>query len=411
MFGVGCQTKKSSSSSTAPSYLYVSSGVCGSGQGITTFTAATASRVIYRTNVNETDPLRFDGVVVDYNSSTETAANNPGGIVSADDNYFYALVENATSMGARRIDKVPKGLNQTLTKSIYFTDSSANGLGNATAGNILRGIALAADGTIWLGETINLEGVTTGLQRLSAGAAGYALGSAMNVAQCGTTAVAVANINAIAQLPPMGSQTKGKVILANMLNTAAKIVVVNPSTFASGTADCQGGITFVTAVTAVLGPSTTEGGNVGGNTTITAQTTPTALAYVSTGTGTGKLLIGISTSAANTSTNTTNGIVMYDVADSGSYANGSVTFSNPTVLYNNSNVLFGISAMTYDTATNSLYVATSNSQAATVIGYNIEKFTVDLTAKTMTRVTQAGGAPWQYSNAYNKCVNQMMVSN
>lgn len=407
-FGVGCQQSSNSSSSSAK-YLYVASGVCESGTGMTEFTAATASRVIYRTNVNETNPLGWDGVVVDYNASTETAANNPGGIVSYDDNYFYSLVENATTTGARQVERVPKGLNQTLAKTKIFTDATNNGFG--TAANLLRGVTVSADGTIFLGETTGVEGISTAVQRLSPSAAGYAVAATFNSAgNCGIAATA-SNISSITTMPPMGTQTRGKLIITNTLNTSARVIVMSPNTFTAST-DCQGFISYNSATSISLGTTATEGGSAGGNTTVPAQTTPTAAVYIpGTTSGSGKLLVAVSTSTANTASQTTNAIIQYDVTDSGNVATGSVTFSNAKVLYNNDDVIFGVSAMAYDSENSSLFVATANSQAATVVGYNIEKFTYDSTNATLTRVTQAGGAPFQYANAMNKCVSSMMVSN
>ena len=47
----GCEEEEEAAAGAAPKYLYVASGACYSGNGITSFTNATSSNLVYRLNL------------------------------------------------------------------------------------------------------------------------------------------------------------------------------------------------------------------------------------------------------------------------------------------------------------------------------------------------------------------------
>lgn len=378
-----CAKKIEEVSSELPTRsLYVASGVCNSGTGITTFTAASASRVIYKTN---TLTGNVDSIVYDYNNGSETALNNPTGIASIDATFMYVATENATTAGARKIEKLNK---ITKTKTTYFQDASAL---TATAGHVLRGIIIDNDSNILISKTIAVERANTSPARVVAGANPYVNNPA---AACTSNSTM---ITSMAVMPPFSGQAQGKIIYAHQAVGQNDIGVISRSGY-SVVGDCLDNDAPGAAVlSASLGATAV---------TISATAAPTAIVYVPMPAGytvTGKLLVAYASSTVNTGSTINNAIVSYDVTESSDTA---VVVNSPTVLYRDNTVIHGISAMAYDSTTNSLYVATATSTATTVVGYNIEKFIYDYATGGMTRV---GVTPFQASNLYNKCISGMTI--
>ncbi|MFN3455752.1 MAG: hypothetical protein ACK41T_12415, partial [Pseudobdellovibrio sp.] len=151
----GCAKEPEESSSTSDSrYLYIASGACYSGNN-TTFTATTASNLIYRVRLSDGG---LDTVIADYMASPSNTGDSPAGMINADDNYIYALVENATA-GMRRIEKIEKKANGSRS---IFTN-------NATALNAqLRDLLKLSNGDFAIAKNTAIEYITRGNVRLGA---------------------------------------------------------------------------------------------------------------------------------------------------------------------------------------------------------------------------------------------------
>ena len=96
---------ESSASSSSARYLYVTTGACYSGNGITTFTNTTSANQVYRINL---DTGEKDLIIADYYSSPSNAGDSPVSIVNYDDDHILVLVENTTTTSLRRIELVEK---------------------------------------------------------------------------------------------------------------------------------------------------------------------------------------------------------------------------------------------------------------------------------------------------------------
>ena len=103
--GLACEKKKDDTadlSSTGVRYLYVSSGLCQAASGVTTFSAATASNLVFRINL---ETGQRDSIIADYNAPPASGGDTPIGLVDWDADHIAVLVGNGTS---GRIELVPK---------------------------------------------------------------------------------------------------------------------------------------------------------------------------------------------------------------------------------------------------------------------------------------------------------------
>lgn len=377
--------------------LYVSTGSCNSGQGITTYTT-TATRTVERYLSSNGVNL---GYLLDYNIfGLFTTATHPRTLVDSG-THLLILNEHATA-SERRIIKVPK------TDPLSFTNYYAN----ATAlSGVLRGMAMDSEGSLIVGKSTAIEKVGANQTRVLAGAAPW-----IN-APGGTCATATTAMSSVVTLPPVSAGVPGKIVFAHQGATAAlnRIGLISGTGyFAAG--DCLNGVQ-ISSVTH------TKAANLAVNTVAfnAAGTSPTSMLLIPfvSGSVTAKLIVSYSNGQTSNSAagtyNLNHGIVSWDVTETSSTAG---TLSNPVVLYDNPTYLFGVSAMAYDSDTQSLYVATAGdpgvvNQTTNNYGYNIEKFSVSFTNAQTTGLEltrqASNNLPFIRGGANTKCISDMAL--
>lgn len=389
--GFSC-AKSSDEAASASRKLYIATGLCYSGSGFTAPTIGSVGQLLSRLDVG----ARTYEVVRDYaNLSDEDDATYANGITDGGDGFIYVAVENATSTGNRRIDKIAKAAFGSKTVwQVNNTDLSAG---------VLRGVARAADKGV-------LVGTTTGVERYDATPTNKDVAfnvswGAGNAGLCATNNTRITDLVALPKV--LAAHDVGKFIYAHSAAGQMDIGVISKSgsnSAANCLANAPGGATLAEATTA---DSTL-------NETLSATATPTSIIFIPTGTGTGKLLVAYASSTVNgaqaTPTSLNNALVMYDFTEDTTGTPETASLTNGTVLYNNVSYFFGVSAMAYDSTNNTLYVASSNSLNVAPVGYNIEKFTIDLTTPSATRVVDDDNSSFEESTSFNDCVTSMFVA-
>jgi hypothetical protein len=275
---------------------------------------------------------------------TANLTDIPVAIAPLDDDNMYVLVENT---GGRRVEIVNKK-----------TSLAVNYLVNGTALNsVVRSLSFAPDGSFLISKTASAERFASNKNRLPNAATTF-----LN-APAGTCATSTSTITATA------FTTAGDVIYAHAFTAAStnnRIGITTGSTGAAST--CYNGY---------AAPATTS--------------FPTAMVYLKSA---NQLLV-----AYSSSTVASNQIWAYDV-------NETTHTMTPAAAaaYTNAAVVNGPTAIAYDEATGSVYVA----NGTTAFANSIEKFTYDLSAKTLTRV---GTVPFSSPTVNHNCINSMFVGN
>lgn len=379
--------------------LYISTGSCNSGSGITTYTT-TATRTVERYLSSNGANL---GNLLDYNTfGLFTAATHPRTLIDSD-SHLFILNEHATA-SERRIIRVPKSDPSSFTN--YFS--------NATAlSGVLNGLTMDSEGSLIFGKTTAIEKVAANQTRVLAGAQPWVS------APAGTCATSTNGMTSVLTLPPASAGVAGKIIYSHQGTTAAvnRIGLISGSGYFTA-ADCLNGVQ-ISAVThrkaANLALNT-----VAFNATGTSPTSMLLIPFVS-GSVTAKLIVSYSNGQTSNNAggvyNLNHGIVSWDVSETSSTAG---TLTNPVVLYDNPTYIFGVSAMVYDSDTQSLYVATAGdpgviNQTTNGYGYNVEKFSVDFTRAQSTGLELTRQAnnnlPFIRGGANTKCISGMAIGN
>ena len=350
--------------SVTPSrYLYVSSGVCYSGNGNTTFSNTTSSNIVYRINV---DTGARDSVIADYNASPSSVGDSPVTVVDWDSTHVGVLVENSTTASLRRIEVVEKKLNGSRTT---FT-------ANTTALSAqLRGMVKLSDGSVLVSKGTAIEKITSSNVRLLKGANPWV--NAPTGGTCGTTNTTL--IPALTALP-----TTGKILMTHSAASNARALMISNAGY-STSADC-------------LAAMTAPGAN--GWPVATAYDSVSKTLFVAYG--------------GNALTDNLNAIYAYTVDETAN------TITGATEIYDSFEygttypyLLYGISSMYYDESSKSLFVGTAINNSTTVANYAIEKLSFDSTKLAADRthaLSRSGALPF-YSYGYDtKCVSSMMIA-
>lgn len=386
-------SKATTEESSSGKYLYVASGACYSGAGITTYTGLTSSRKVSKVNLSTGEISDFLDFASPFQGGDFAPETTPQALVD-DGTSILVLTENATNTGDRRIFKVPK--SSPYNASVYSNDALAlNGVN--------RAMVKESDGTILFSKSTAIEKIGTNTLRIPMGANPW-----IN-APGGSCATSTTLISTLISLPAFSPATNGKILYSH--NTAAtatnRIGLVSHNGY-NAAADCIAGVQ-VAGVTHsyaanVTGPAiafpATQGVNV------------TAMVYISTGTGTGKLIAGYSSALATELNNNTNQnyvITMWDVTETSTTA---ATITNPVILYRDFSIIFGISAMAYDSTTGYLYVATASQPGVatqTTYPYKVEKFLLDVTTPSLTLV-QTNNKPFMNRSSATNCISSMIIA-
>lgn len=352
--GTSCAKKNLVDSSSSGKALYVASGLCYSGNGITTFSSTTASNLIYKVNLSTGAPGE---ILADYNTAAAVPGSSPVSIHSKDSESIWVVVENTTA-GARRIESVK---DSTTSPTYFYTNATA------FSGVLRRSAFDSINGAFLVNKTTAIERINMSPSRDLAGANPWVNNPAGN---CGASNTLVTSTLVL---------PNGKIVYGHASATASsrKISIIAAAGYKVA-GDCL-------STAAVTVPSYI-----------------TDMVYLS---GSNQLLVSM---ADSTTGNNMNSIYVYDIdPTTNAITNGQ------SLLENNSSAgtkyapyLFGATSMAYDSSDSTLYVAMANAISATVTNYNIEKFKYDPVAKTLTRV---GTSPWSPGWVGSKCISAMLV--
>lgn len=407
---VGCSQNSSDEASVAGKKLWVTSGSCFSGSGITTYAqTATGNAIVSYDAISGS----YNGITLKMDEITPIDVNTtPVDIVNRTDD-LLVLTENASQQINRRVIKVPKIAPTTFTSFINDGDAFS-----AAATSILKAMVYEpTDGSIQFSKTLTAEKVTAGNVRVVKGGANAWINPAAITGTCFPAVPAAPGIVDIGLISPFTLGVDGKTIMLHAGTTAAanRLLAVQRTGLTSTTgADCAG----VTAGGLSTVVHTNGPGLVGPVAFNAAGASPTAMVIIPGASATTyKMIVAYSTPIAtlfdnNTSFNT--GLVAWDVTEGSDTA---VTFTNPVIIYRNTSIVWAPSALAYDASTSSLYVAVGGApgvinQTSSNYGYNIEKFTVDLAAvapaTVLTRVHK-DFKPFMTGNERTRCISGMSV--
>lgn len=341
----------------ASKYLYVATGACNGGSN-TTFTSTTASNLVYR--INATTGQR-DLTLADYWTAPANPGDSPVGIVDSTNDSILVAIENSTTVGLRRIERIPKSTSGTRTT---FSSNIA-----ALASQI-RGMSTTSNGDLLISRTAGVELITQSNIRIGAP---YLSPTGTN---CGTSNTGVSR----------GFMIGSRAVVLHAATGQNRVITLSPT------------------------PATNTICNTGTQTPTLATAFPIAAFYDAANS---KIVVAYS---GNATTVNLNYIIAYPFTDSATN-----TLGAGTKIYDASDypsaaapfLLYAISEMVYDASTSSVYIATATTTATTVANYQIEKFTYDGTkigvdnTKVLTRVP--GSTFYPYGND-TKCISQMMIA-
>ncbi len=350
------------SSSSSGRYLYVASGSCYSGGGNTTFTNLTSSNLVYRINL---DTGLKDTTIADYNASPAQAGDTPVGLASIDSNNMYILVENTTTAGARRIERVAKA--SSGSRSLFSNNTTA-------LSAQLRDLQISSTGDLLISKSTAIEKISSSNVRITKGANPYVNAPA---APCATSTTLMSKV---------GSMTNQFIVFLHAAAAQNRFGLVRP-----------------------------DGYSIGGDCTV-AQAAPNANSFPVASTYdavNSKLLVAY---AGNATTTDINSIYAYNITETVS----STTVGAANKIYDSSlypitysYLLYGISEMVLDPNTNMLYVATAINTATTVVNYAIEKFTYNpaqIGVSNTVVLSRNGSTPfYSYAND-TKCISDMIIA-
>lgn len=349
---------------TSNPYLYVSSGLCNTGFGLTTYAATTASNVIFRIN---SSTGQYEGRVADFSTVADAPAT-PVSIVDYDDEHFLALVEHAS---LRRVEVIKKTLSGD--RSTFYNNVSATapiGLLTGVGKSLLK----VADGFL-VSKTTAIEKMDTAkIRKVGTGTASWVASPG------GVCSAAATNINSMTTYPTTGNTSGYNIVYTHSSNasnaTTNRIGVINGDTGWNGTTGC-----------------------VSNQSTVAAGATPVASVYMA---DEKRLVVAF----AGTNVALQNSLYTYAIDEAAT----SNVISDAFKGFEDTNVLYGISAMTYDQTNKYLYVASASAVAANFatgnITYKVEKFTYDSTTKLFTRV---GTVPLYAGNIETRCISSMFL--
>lgn len=399
-------------STSTPKKLYIASGACYSGSGITSYSATTASRTVTKWNTTNGS---FDEVFTDLNvASSVSVGTVPQALIDKGD-HVLMLTENAVLAGAgdRKIWKLFK--NDPGTYISYANDPTAF---TSTAGHITRSMSEDTDGSIIFSKSLMAEKVNSIGARI-AKAGNPWINPLATTGACFNGAGA--QIQKVHTISPFTGTNQGKTIYIHAGATliANRIGAIQRTGLISATAaDCAGSSPLAGIGTVVHTNATGLTGPVGFSATGPSLTSFVYIPTPAPATTTGKMLVTYSGSTATTFDNNTNfnyGIVMWDVTEvSDSGAGTAMTFTNPVIVWRDESIVWAPTSIAYDSTDNSVYVAVGADigavdQTTKNYGYNIEKFTLDLSTPSLTRIS-TNNAPFIIGNRYTKCVTDMTLA-
>ncbi len=388
------------------STLYVASGLCYSGSGITTYTGATSSKAVTKWNTDTGTNL---GVLADLSIGNNVSINTTPQALIDQGSDILLLTENSLNFSDRKIYRIKKA-DPTIF-SVYSNDPTAFTAVNA---DVTRSMAQDADRIIMFSKSTAIERIDTLGVRIVKGRMNPWVNPRSATGTCFTAAASF--IPQIALMNPYSGTKNGKLIYLHAGNTANanRIGIIQRTGLTSGEArDCAGS-NPVGGVSAVAHKNAV---NLSGPVSfLPTGASLTSMVYIQTpppANSTGKLIVSYSASANIAFDNNVNfnfGIVMWDIHESSDTV---ATITNPVILWRDESVVWAPSAMAYHPSTGHLYVAVGGSpgsanQTTQAYGYNIEKFKLHLDASILTRISR-NNQPFITGNSYLKCISSMVI--
>jgi hypothetical protein len=342
-----------------PRYLYVTSGTCYSGTGLTTFTNLTSSNQLFRLNLT----TGTKELLADFYASPSNTGDSPVDVVSESATSLLVLIENTTTAGLRRIERLSKAPGSSR---VTYT-------GNVTAlSGPLRAMTLLSDGYLLVSKSTAIEKIRDGSNRLMVGTGPW-VNLTTPASACTTSATLITSVKKLGN---------GSIVFAHAGTGASRIGIVAP----------LGYQTALSCMSAQAAPAATA--------------YPTAMVYDSAN----KILLvsyGGSSTAADL-----NSIYAYSIDEE------TGVISNPQKIYDSNGfgstynyLLFGISAMTYDATSGDLFVSTSVSTGTTVSNYRIERlhYTPSLIGSANSSVLAKVSTFYDFGSD-TKCISDLMVA-
>ncbi|MFP5520243.1 MAG: hypothetical protein ACLGGX_10085 [Bdellovibrionia bacterium] len=324
---------------------------CYSGNN-TTFTNITSSNLIFRVNKNNG---KFDQVIADYFATPANYGDSPAYIVDGSKDYFYALIENTTTAGLRRLEKIEKN---SWARSIFSNNTTA-------LSTPLRSFIRLNNGDFVISKSSALEYINASNARIGAP---YINPTA---APCNTSTTLISKVLQL---------NNGNFVFIHAAASQNRI----------GIFSATGGTACLTAQAAPV-----------------ATAFPSAMAYDRIN---NKLFVAY---AGNSTAVDLNSIYAYDINETTN------TISNPQKIYDANAypatygyLLYGVSEMYLDQSNNTLFVATAVSNATTVANYSIEKFRVypeRIGTANSTVLQRLGNAPFYNFANDTRCISGMFV--
>ncbi len=350
-------------SNSSGRYLYVASGSCYSGGGNTAFSNTTSSNLVYRIDL---DTGLKDVTIADYNASPAQAGDTPVGLASIDSNNMYILVENTTTAGARRIERVAKAASGS--RSLFSNNTTA-------LSAQLRDLQISSTGDLLISKSTAIEKISSSNVRITKGANPYVNAPA---APCATATTLMSKV---------GAMTNQFIVFLHAAVGQNRFGFVKPEGYAAG-GDCT---------VAQSAPN--------------ANSFPVASTYDAINS---KLLVAYAGSATTTDINSIYAYSITETASSTTVGAANKIYDSSLYPATYSYLLYGISEMVLDPETNKLYIATAINTATTVVNYVIEKFSYNPTLIGVTNtsvLSRVGSTPfYNYAND-TKCISDMIIAN
>lgn len=365
LFVVSCEEKDDDKPPVAPApqvvepprYLYVASGLCYSAN--TTFTNTTSSNLIYRLDL---ESGQRDELLADFNSSPAQSGDSPVGIGVLDEDHIYALIENSTNVGARRIERLEK-------KNLGLRSAFSN---NTTAlSGVLRNLLVLPSGDLVISKSTAIEKITSANIRIQQGANPFIS------APAGSCAPSATLISKVVQLG------NGNLVYLHANAAQNKFGIISAAGYVAA-ADCKS-VQAAPVATAF----------------------PVAAAYDSQAK---RLLVAYAGTSVGVDINSIYSYLIDEATN---------VISAPQKVYDANlypatypYLLYGVSEMVLDEKTGHLYVATAVNTSTTVVNYAIEKFKYDNSkigvdnSKVLTRV---GNTPFYPYGIDTKCISNMFI--
>lgn len=362
MLVLGCQKEAEENKQR---FLYVASGACYSGTGNTTYTATTASNVIFRLNL---ETGQYEGRIADFTTVEESAGTTPVAIKDFDDEHLMVLLQHTT---LRRLELIKKTLSGD--RRSYYSNTSAAAPHGALQSNV-NDFAIVDDGLL-IARTNAIEKLDTGKVRKT--------GSGTNAwvqspgGDCSTSTV---NMTSVISIPTSANTVGYNILYTHSQNASSasnnRIGIINGDTGWTGTAGC-----------------------LDDQSTVAAAAYPTAAVFMPNH---NRVVVAF----AGTNAAEQNSLYTYAV-DQAATSN---ILSDPVNGFEDPNTLYGVSAMTYDENSGHLYVASGGAIATNLttgnIPYKIEKFSFNSSTKKFSRVSTSA---FYSGNIESRCISSLSI--